>query len=42
MDIDQVIVNNIDEMIGYPVGDNELVSYNKWWGGHQKLKMVDL
>ena len=31
MDIDQVIVNNIDEMIGYPVGDNELVSYNKWW-----------
>ena len=33
MDIDQVIVNNIDDMIGYPVGQNELVSYNKWWGG---------
>jgi len=39
MDIDQVIVNNVDDMIGYPVGDNELVSYDKWWGGHQKLKM---
>tara|TARA_A100001011_G_scaffold183006_1_gene191916 strand:- start:287 stop:1030 length:744 start_codon:yes stop_codon:yes gene_type:complete len=37
MDIDQVIVNNIDEMIGYPVGDNELVSYDKWWGGKPKL-----
>ena len=32
MDIDQIIVNNIDDMIGYPVTDNELVSYNKWWG----------
>ena len=31
MDIDQVIVNNIDDMIGYPVGDNELVSYDRWW-----------
>lgn len=37
MDIDQVIVNNIDDMIGYPVADNELVSYNKWWGGKPKL-----
>ena len=39
MDIDQVIVNNIDDLIGYPVGDYELVSYDKWWGGHQILKM---
>ena len=39
MDIDQVIVNNIDDMIGYPVGDNELVSYNKWWGGYHRLKL---
>lgn len=31
MDIDQVIVNNIDEMIGWPVSDNELVTYNSWW-----------
>ena len=39
MDIDQVIVNNVDDMIGYPVGDNELVSYDKWWGGKQTLKL---
>jgi|TARA_Y100000031_G_scaffold82171_1_gene90560 hypothetical protein len=32
MDIDQVIVNNIDDMIGWPVSNNELVSYNRWWG----------
>ena len=37
MDIDQIIVNNIDDIIGYPVGKNELVSYNKWWGGKPKL-----
>ena len=34
MDIDQVIVSNIDSIIGYPVGDNEIVSYNKWWGSN--------
>ena len=33
MDIDQIITGNVDDMIGYPVADNELVSYNKWWGG---------
>ena len=38
MDIDQVIVGNVDEIIGYPVGDNELVSYNKWWGGDSKYR----
>ena len=32
MDIDQIIVNNIDDIIGWPVVDNELVSYDKWWG----------
>tara|TARA_B100000212_G_scaffold190375_1_gene143521 strand:- start:1753 stop:2493 length:741 start_codon:yes stop_codon:yes gene_type:complete len=37
MDIDQVIVNNVDDMIGYPVGDYEIVSYDKWWGGKPKL-----
>ena len=37
MDIDQIIVNNIDDIIDYPVGKNELVSYNKWWGGKPKL-----
>lgn len=45
MDIDQVIVNNIDKMIGWPVSDNELVTYNSWWnaklpinGGWYKFK----
>mgnify|MGYP001253479761 CR=1 FL=1 len=33
MDIDQVIVGNVDYIIGHPVGDNEIVSYDKWWGG---------
>jgi len=32
MDIDQIIVNNMDDLIGWPVVDNELVSYDKWWG----------
>ena len=31
LDIDQIIVNNIDEMINWPVGENELISYKKWW-----------
>ena len=31
MDIDQVIIGNVDDMINYPVGNNELVSYNRWW-----------
>ena len=37
MDIDQIITGNVDDMIGWPVADNELVSYNKWWGGEPKL-----
>lgn len=31
MDIDQVIVNDITSMINWPVKENELVSYHKWW-----------
>ena len=31
MDIDQVIVSDVTEMIAWPVEDNELVSYQKWW-----------
>ena len=31
MDIDQIILQNIDEMINYPVGDNEIVTYDRWW-----------
>ena len=45
MDIDQVITNNIDDLIGYPVHDNELVTYGIWWksllhtnGGFYKFK----
>jgi len=37
MDIDQVITNNVDNLIGHPVSDNELITYGVWW--HQKLRM---
>ena len=36
MDIDQLIVANIDAMLTYPVGPNELVSYQKWWDENPK------
>ena len=39
MDIDQVIVNNIDDMIGWPVAKNELVSYKQWWGLKPHIKI---
>jgi hypothetical protein len=45
MDIDQIITGNIDEMINYPVKDNEFVTYDTWWprnisvnGGFYKFK----
>ena len=31
MDIDQIIVGDITDMINYPVEDNQLISYKKWW-----------
>ena len=31
LDIDQIVLNNIDEMIDWPVGEKELISYKKWW-----------
>jgi len=37
MDIDQVIVNNIDELLNFPVQDNELISYGQWWDNKLKL-----
>ena len=37
MDIDQVITNNIDELINFPVSDNEFISYGTWWP--QKIKV---
>ena len=45
MDIDQVITGNIDNLIGYPILDNDFVSYGTWWprnikvnGGFYKFK----
>ena len=45
MDIDQIITGNIDELIGFPVTDNEFVTYGTWWprnitanGGFYKFK----
>jgi hypothetical protein len=35
LDIDQVIVNNITPMLNWPVGENELVSYHKWWSRNE-------
>ena len=37
MDIDQVITGNVDELIGHPVSDNELVTYGQWWDSKLKL-----
>jgi hypothetical protein len=31
LDIDQVIVGDITPMIDWPIEENELVSYHKWW-----------
>ena len=49
MDIDQVITGNVDELIGHPVQDNELVTYGIWWesklktnGGFYKFKCGSL
>jgi hypothetical protein len=37
MDIDQVIVGNVDELLGHPVEDNELITYGQWWDNKLKL-----
>ena len=37
MDIDQVIVNNVDDLLNYPVQENELVSYGQWWDNNLRL-----
>ncbi len=49
MDIDQLIVGNIDDLLGYPVQENELVSYGQSWhnnlnlqGGFYKFKSGSL
>jgi hypothetical protein len=35
MDIDQVIISDITEMVTYPIKDNQLITYHKWWGGDE-------
>ena len=49
MDIDQVILQNIDDLITWPVKENELVTYGQWWenklginGGFYKFKSGSL
>jgi hypothetical protein len=49
MDIDQVITGNVDNLIGHPVNENELVTYGVWWesklqtnGGFYKFKSGSL
>ena len=49
MDIDQVITGNVDDLIGYPVNHNELITYGVWWpakldinGGFYKFKSGSL
>jgi hypothetical protein len=37
MDIDQVIVGNVDELLGHSVEENELVSYGQWWDNNLRL-----
>tara|TARA_Y100000310_G_scaffold93329_1_gene90848 strand:- start:1740 stop:2504 length:765 start_codon:yes stop_codon:yes gene_type:complete len=31
LDIDQVVINDITDMVNWPVKENQLVSYSKWW-----------
>jgi hypothetical protein len=38
MDIDQVITGNVDDLIGHPVEDGELVTYGIWWNSEQLIK----
>ena len=49
MDIDQKIVGNVDDLLGHPVSENELVTYGQWWenklginGGFYKFKSGSL
>ena len=37
MDIDQIIVNNVDELLNWPVKENELLTYGQWWNNNLKI-----
>jgi len=36
MDIDQVITGNVDDLLSFPVNDNELLSYGVWWNDNTR------
>lgn len=38
MDIDQVITGNVDDLIGYPVKDGELITYGVWWNSEELVE----
>ena len=38
MDIDQVIAGNVDELIGHPVEDGELITYGVWWNSEKLIE----
>tara|TARA_B110000196_G_scaffold296312_1_gene286576 strand:+ start:790 stop:1566 length:777 start_codon:yes stop_codon:yes gene_type:complete len=38
MDIDQVITGNVDDLIGHPVEDSELVTYGIWWNSPELIE----
>ena len=49
MDIDQIITNNIDDLLGWEIKENELLTYGSWWssgfdinGGFYKFKSGSL
>jgi|TARA_B110000914_G_scaffold190698_1_gene176787 hypothetical protein len=35
MDIDQVITSNVDDLIGHPVEEGELITYGVWWNSDE-------
>ena len=37
MDINEVITGNIDDLIGYLVLDNEIITYGQWWDSKLKI-----
>ena len=37
MDIDQKIVGNVDDLLGHPVSENELITYGQWWDSKLKI-----
>ncbi len=37
MDIDQSIVNNVDDLLNYPVKDGDLLTYDAWWDNKLKI-----